>query len=99
MTVIEYMSFPRVFIPYLVTNGFRPPVRVIQRTRPITYHDEGGRALLAARTDANTLMLLSGNAGSCFFRLEARRSRHANPPTPAAAVKCFYCNAVAPPLL
>jgi hypothetical protein len=94
------MSFPRVFIPYLVTNGFRAPAFVSSKELdPLRTMTRGGRALLTARTDANTLMLLSGNAGSCFFRLEARRSRHKNPPTPAAAVKYFYCNAVAPPLL
>jgi hypothetical protein len=55
-------------IPYLATNRLRPRIRAIQTTRPIPYR-EGvlGRALPAARSDANSLwMLLSGNAEVAF---------------------------------
>ncbi len=55
-------------IPYLATNRFRPRIRAIQQTRPITYRAGVlGRALIAARSDANSVwMLLSGNAEVAF---------------------------------
>jgi hypothetical protein len=55
-------------IPYLETNRLRPCVRDIQKTRPMAYRAKVlGRALLAARTDANSLwMLLSGNPEVAF---------------------------------
>jgi hypothetical protein len=55
-------------IPYLETNRFRPRVRAIQKTRPITYRAKVlGRALLTVRTDANRFwMLLSGNPEVAF---------------------------------
>jgi hypothetical protein len=51
-------------IPYLASNRLRPRILAIQRTRPITYRTGVlGRALLAARADANSFwMILSGNA-------------------------------------
>jgi hypothetical protein len=64
----QHELFRRSVIPYLETNRFRPRVRAIQKTRPIT--DRGkvlGRALLSARTDANSFwMLLSGNPEIAF---------------------------------
>jgi hypothetical protein len=61
----QHEMFRKSVIPYLETNGLRPRLLAIQKTHPITYHAKVlGRALLAARTDANRFwMLLSGN---CF---------------------------------
>jgi hypothetical protein len=55
-------------IPSLETNRFRLHVRAITETRPIAFRAKVlGRALLAARTDANRFwMLLSGNAEVAF---------------------------------
>jgi hypothetical protein len=60
--------FRGTIIPYLVTNRLRPRLLEIQKTRPIPYRVKVlGRALLAARTDANTFwMLLAGNAEVAF---------------------------------
>jgi hypothetical protein len=42
-------------VPYLETNRLRLRVRAIQKTRPIAYRVKVlGRALLSARTDANS---------------------------------------------
>jgi hypothetical protein len=64
----QHELFRESVIPYLETNRFRPRLLAIQRTRPITYRAKVlGRALLAARTDANRFwMLLSGNAKVAF---------------------------------
>jgi hypothetical protein len=64
----QHELFRRSVIPYLKTNRFRPRVRAIQKTRPITYRAKVlGRALLSARTDANSFwMLLSGNPEVAF---------------------------------
>jgi hypothetical protein len=64
----EHEIYRRSVIPYLETNWFRPRVRAIQKTRPITYRAKVlGRALLAVRSDANRFwMLLSGNAELAF---------------------------------
>jgi hypothetical protein len=74
-------------IPYLKTNRFRPRVRAIQRIRPIQYRAKVlGRALLSARTDANSFwMLLSGNAEIAFPSTTATIAAAANLPTPATA--------------
>ncbi len=55
-------------IPSLATNRLRPRVRAIQKTRSMSYRAKVlGRALLAARSDANSFwMLLSGNAEVAF---------------------------------
>jgi hypothetical protein len=60
----QHEIFRESVIPYLETNRFRPRVRAIQKTRPIPYRAKVlGRALFAARNDANSFwMLLSGNA-------------------------------------
>ena len=70
-------------IPYFETNRFRPRLLAIQQTRPIPYRVKVlGRALLSARTDANTFwMLLSGNAEVAFPSTTAAASL----PTPATA--------------
>jgi hypothetical protein len=50
----EHELFRGSVIPYLETNRLRPRVRAIQKARPIAYQAKVlGRALLAARTDAN----------------------------------------------
>jgi hypothetical protein len=81
--------------PYLATNRFRPRVRTIQKTGPTTYRAKVlGRALLAARTDANGFwMLLSGNTEVAFPSTTATTSL----PTPAtAAAAATTSNAATP---
>jgi hypothetical protein len=60
----QHELFRESVIPYLETNRFRPRLLAIQKTRPIAYRAKVlGRALLSARTNANSVwMLLSGNA-------------------------------------
>jgi hypothetical protein len=64
----EHEIYRESVIPYLETNRFRPRLLAIQKTRPIAYRAKVlGRALLAARSDANrSWMLLSGNAEVAF---------------------------------
>jgi hypothetical protein len=64
----EHELFQGSVVPYLETNRFRPRLLAIQKTRPITFRAKVlGRALLSARTDANSFwMLLSGNAEVAF---------------------------------
>jgi hypothetical protein len=64
----EHELFRKSVIPYLETNRLRPRVHAIQKARPIAYRAKVlGRALLAARTDANRFwMLLSGNVEVAF---------------------------------
>jgi hypothetical protein len=64
----QHKPFRESVIPYLETNRLRPCVRAIQKTRPIPYRVKvPGRALLAVRSDVNSLwMLLSGNAKAVF---------------------------------
>jgi hypothetical protein len=64
----QHEIFRGLVIPYLETNRFRPRVRAIQKTRPIAYRAKVlGRALLAARTNANSFwMILSGYAEVAF---------------------------------
>jgi hypothetical protein len=59
----QHVLFREPVIPFLKTNRFRPRLIAIQKTRPIVYRAKVlGRALLSARTDANSFwMLLSGN--------------------------------------
>jgi hypothetical protein len=77
---IQHDIYRESVIPYLETNRFRPRLLAIQKARPIPYRTKVlGRALLAARTDANGFwMLLSGNAEVAFPSKAA-----ANLPTPA----------------
>jgi hypothetical protein len=55
-------------IPYLETNRLRPRLRAIQKAYPLSYRAKVlGQALIATRTDANSLwMLLSGNVEVAF---------------------------------
>jgi hypothetical protein len=79
----EHELFRRSVIPHLKTNRFRPRVHAIQKTRPIAYRANVlGRALLAARNDANSFwMLLSGNAEVAFSSTTATTMPAANLPT------------------
>jgi hypothetical protein len=98
----QHELFRESVIPYLETNRFRPRLLAIQRTRPITYRSKVlGRALLSARTDANSFwMLLSGNAEVAFPSTTTTTTPAANPPMHATAVAtsnvalicccCFY---------
>jgi hypothetical protein len=100
----EHELFRESVVPYLETNQFRPRVRVIQRTRPITYRAKVlGRALLAARTDRNRFwMLLSGNADVGFPSTNATTTPAANLRTPAiaaAASNTAAVTAISPTLL
>jgi hypothetical protein len=72
----EHELYRESVIPHLLTNRFRPRVRAIQKTRPTPYRAKVlGRALISARTDANSFwMLLSGNAEVAFHQ-EPRRSQ------------------------
>jgi hypothetical protein len=71
--------------PYLETNRLRPRLLAIQKTRPLSYRAKVlGRALLATRTNANSLwMLLSGNAEVAFPSTTATTTLATNLPTPA----------------
>jgi hypothetical protein len=61
-------------IPYLETNWFRSRLLAIQKIRPITYRTKVlGRALLSARSNANSFwILLSGNAEVAFLSTTAK---------------------------
>jgi hypothetical protein len=74
-------------IPYLATNKFRPCLRAIQKTLPLSFRAKVlGRALLAVRTNANSLwMLLSGNAEVAFPSTIVTATLATNLPTPATA--------------
>jgi hypothetical protein len=84
-------------LPYLMTNGFRPRVRALQKTRPITYRVKVlGRALLAVRTNANSFwILLSGNAEVAFPSTSAATAPAASLPTPAIAAATSNISAIA----
>jgi hypothetical protein len=83
----QHHLFQGSVVPYLQTNHFRPRVRVIQKTRSITYRAKVlGRALLAARTHPNHFwMLLSGNAEVAFPSTAATTTPDENLPTSATA--------------
>jgi hypothetical protein len=89
--------FRESVIPYLKTNQFRPRIRAIQKTRPITYHAKIlGRALFAVRAYPNGFwMLLSGNAEVVFPSTTATTMPAANLPTPATAAATSNAAAVA----
>jgi hypothetical protein len=94
---IEHELFRGSVIPYLETNRLRPRVRAIQKTRPITYRAKVlGRALLAARTEANSFwMLLSGNPEVAFASTTASTTAASNLPTHATAAATSNPAAVA----
>jgi hypothetical protein len=91
-------------IPYLLTNRFRPRLLAIQKSRPLEYRAKVlGRALLSARTNANSFwMLLSGNAEVTFSSKTTAIAAGANLPTAAtaatvaAAVAASVMSALAP---
>jgi hypothetical protein len=93
----EHELFRGSVSPYLESNGLRPRLLAIQRIRPITYRAKAlGQALLAARTDANSLwMLLSGNAEVAFPSTTATTTPAAKLPTPATAAASSNAAAVA----
>jgi hypothetical protein len=92
----EHEMYQRSVIPYLETNRLRPRVLAIQKARPIAYRAKVlGRALLAARTDANSFwILLSGNAEVDFSSTRtATTTPAANLPTPATTNAATNANA------
>jgi hypothetical protein len=84
-------------IPYLKTNQFRARLLAIQKTCPIVYRTKVlGRALLAARTDANSFwMRLSGNTEVAFPSETTTIAAAANLPTIDAATSTTYAAAAA----
>jgi hypothetical protein len=84
-------------ISYLETNRFRPRLLAIQKTRPVPYRAKVlGRALLAARTDANSFwMLLSGNAEVIFPSTAGTTTAAASLPAATSATAAATSN-VAP---
>jgi hypothetical protein len=93
----QHKLFRGTIIPYLETNRFRPHARAIQKIRPIAYRTKVlGRALFAARTDANSIwMLLSGNAEVAFPSRNTTIATAGNLPAPATATVASTVN-VAP---
>jgi hypothetical protein len=91
----EHELFREAIIPYLDTNRLRPRLRAIQKSIPIAYRVKVlGRALLAVRTDTNSLwMLLSGNPEVAFPQTIATTTPATNLPTPATAVAVATSNA------
>jgi hypothetical protein len=83
----QHELFRGSVIPYLETNR----LRAMQKNRPIPYRAKVlGRALLSARTDANSFwMLLSGNPDVAFSSTTATTTPAANLPTPASADATF----------
>jgi hypothetical protein len=83
----EHVTFRKSDIPYLKTNRLQPRLLAIQKTRPIAYRAKVlGRAVLSARTDANTFwMLLSGNAEVALPSSTTAIAVAANLPTPATS--------------
>jgi hypothetical protein len=84
----DYSEHERAIIPYLETNRLRPRVRAIQKAYPTAYRAKVmGRALLAVRTDANSLwMLLSGTPEVAFPLRTATTTPAENLATPTTAV-------------
>jgi hypothetical protein len=84
----EHELFRGSVIPYLEMNRLRPRLRAIQKSCPLSYRARVlGRALIAARTDANGLwMLLSGNVEVVFSF-----STTATTTTPASSTTGAWC--------
>jgi hypothetical protein len=90
----EHELFRGSVIPYLDTNRLRPRLRAIQKACPVSYRTKVlGRALIAARTDANSLwMLLSGNAEVAFsFSSTTATTTPASSTTGAWCLCCWKC--------
>jgi hypothetical protein len=81
----QHQLFRESVIPCLETNRLRPRLLAIQQTRPVTYRAKVlGRALLSARTDANSFwILLSGNAEVSFAPRTTTIAAATNLPTPS----------------
>jgi hypothetical protein len=94
---IHHELFRGSVIPYLETNRLRPRLLAIQKTRPIAYRAKVlGRALLSARTDANSFwMLLSGNAEIAFPSKAATATPAVNQPASATAAATASASATA----
>jgi hypothetical protein len=93
----QHKLFRGTIIPYLETNRFRPHLLAIQKTRPIPYRAKVlGRALFAARADANNIwMLLSGNAEVAFPSRTTTIATAANLPAPATVAATSTTNVAA----
>jgi hypothetical protein len=91
----EHKLFRESVIPYLETNRLRPRLLAIQKTLPHAYRAKVlGRALLSARTDANSFwMLLSGNAEVAFPSTTTTIAAAANLPTTTTAAATYTANA------
>jgi hypothetical protein len=76
-------------------NQVRVRVRAIQKACPIAYRAKVlGRALLSARTDANSFwMLLSGNPEVAFSSRTSTIAAAANLPTPTTAAAAAVATA------
>jgi hypothetical protein len=87
--------YRRSVVPYLETNQLRPRLLAIQKTRPIAYRAKVmGRALLKARTDANSFwMILSGNAEVVFSSTTATIAAAGNLTKPAIAAANYASTA------
>jgi hypothetical protein len=79
------------------TNQFRSRLLAIQKARPIAYRAKVlGRALLAARTDANIFwILLSGNVEVAFPSRTTTIAAAANLPTPTTGAATSTANVAA----
>jgi hypothetical protein len=86
----DHEIYRELVIPYLETNRFRPRLLAIQKTQPIAYRAKVlGRALVAARTNANTFwMLLSGNTEVAFCATTASTGTTIVASTVAESVIC-----------
>jgi hypothetical protein len=93
----QHKLYQESIIPYLETNRFRLRLLAIQKTRSIPYRAKVlGRALLAARTDANRFwMLLSGNAEVALPSRTTTIAAAANLPTPATIAATSTANVAA----
>jgi hypothetical protein len=91
----QHELFRGTIIPYLVTNKLRPRLLAIQKTRPIPYRAKVlGRALLAARNDANSFwMLLAGNVEVAFPSRTPTIAAAANLSAPTTAAAASTANA------
>jgi hypothetical protein len=93
----EHELFRRSVTPYLEMNRLWPRIRAIQKTRPMAYRVKVlGRALLSARSNANSFwMLLSGNPEVAFPSMTATTTLATTIPTPATVVVTSNAAAVA----
>jgi hypothetical protein len=91
---IQHELLRESVIPYLVTNRLRPRLLAIQKTPPIPYRTKVlGRALLAARNDANSFwMLLSGNVEVAFPSRTTKITAAASLPRPTTATAASTAN-------